>query len=179
MTAKGHGLPSSWCHGECPSEPPLATCQPSLFNISLTVKGFRLVASHNSGTDIIGSLCTSWINVSRSRSLLSLKSTRRKFPVSFIRGGTTSIVAQWVYFIDHHDRPRSVPRSLISKITQGLLSKLKRTSIDLDRYLDRSACIDRKSDFDRYLDRFWTGETRRVPRKRSSKLFPSVFVTEW
>ena len=74
-----------------------------------------------------------------------------------LRGGTTSIVAQWVHFIDDHDRPRSAPRSLISKITKHLWSRIKRTSIDLDRYLDRSACIDRKSHFDRYLD---TLETR-------------------
>jgi hypothetical protein len=54
--------------------------------------------------------------------------------------GTTSIVAQWVYFMDDHDRPRSQPSSPSSQITQCLWPKLKRTLIDFDRYFDRSAC---------------------------------------
>src|ERR1700677_347434 len=84
LAAKGHGFPSSWCHGECPSEPPLATCHPYRFKFSLTVNFLRPLASDNSAMDIIGFACTSWIRVSRSRALVSLKSTSRKFPVSSI-----------------------------------------------------------------------------------------------
>jgi hypothetical protein len=66
-----------------------------------------------------------------------------------IWGGTTSIVAQYVHFIFLDDRLRWLLRSRISQITRRLLAKSRRTSIDLDRRLDRSAGVDRKSHFDR------------------------------
>jgi hypothetical protein len=89
-----------------------------------------------------------------------------------IWGGTTSIVAQYVYFIFVDDRPRSLPRSLISQITRRLMAKSKGTSIDLDRKLDRSACVDRKSHFDRISIGIWN---KRSPARYLENVLQDYF----
>jgi hypothetical protein len=66
-----------------------------------------------------------------------------------LRGGTTSIGGPWSYFNDDLDRPRSVPRSAICKITRRLSSNLNQTSIGLDRDFDRLFIRRQKTHLDR------------------------------